>query len=61
MDFQKYLEERLKNPETKKGIELELNKIILEDMINNLLQDTGHGKYTVEVSCEEFEHSLQTI
>ena len=49
MDFQKYLQERLKDPETKLGIEEELNKITLEDIINNILQDTGHSKYRVEV------------
>ena len=49
VDFEKQLEEQLRDPEFKKGFENETYKVDLQVMINNLLQDTGNEKYCVEV------------
>ena len=49
VDFEQYLAKRLEDPKLKKGFEEEFNKVKLQVMINDLLQDTGHGEYCVEV------------
>jgi len=49
VDFRKYLNEKLQDPVYKKEYEVERKKACLQVMINDLLQDTGHGEYCVEV------------
>ena len=49
VDFQEYLDEQLKDPEFKKGFEIEKEKINLEEIVNGFLQKAGYEKYCVEV------------
>jgi len=47
VDFQERLNERLKDPKIKESFEQERHKVRLELMINELLEQTGNGKYCV--------------
>jgi hypothetical protein len=49
ISFWERLNENLKNPDYKQGFEKAKEKVNLQVMINNLLQDTGHSEYCVEV------------
>ena len=49
VDFETILTERLKDPERKKGVEIETKKVKLELLINDILQETGNEEYCVSL------------
>ena len=53
VDFEELLTEELKNPEAKKMFEIEKEKMKLELKINEILRQTGNGKYCVSLIEEE--------
>ena len=49
VDFQEYLQEQLKDPERRKSFELAKEKVNLQLILNDLLQEVGYKNYCVEV------------
>jgi hypothetical protein len=49
VDFQEYLQEQLKDPERRKNFELAKEKVNLQLIFNDLLQEVGYKNYCVEV------------
>jgi hypothetical protein len=49
VDFRERLAEQLKDPEIRKGFEIERHKVRLEAMLNTLLRETGNENFCVEV------------
>jgi len=49
VDFNEYLEKQLKDPERRKSFELAKEKVNLQIIFNDLLQEVGYKNYCVEV------------